>query len=72
MILSLLLYYTLLLFVGELSLSHLRRVYFDMKDTVFKRQSKLLSNICDTNALEKIIKGIFGTEMTMDCVRKPK
>ena len=50
----------------------LKRVYFAMKDTVFKRQSKLISHICDTKALEDLLKGTLGTVKTMDSVKKPK
>ena len=57
---------------GKLSLEDLKRVYFSMKDTVFKRQSKLISHICDTKALEDLLKGTLGTVKTMDSVKKPK
>ena len=57
---------------GELSLEDLRRIYFNMKDTVFKRQSKFISHICDTKALEDLLKGILGTKKRMNCVKKPK
>ena len=59
-------------YVGEQSLDTLRRVYFGMKDTVFKRQSKFISHICDTKALEDLIKGILGTEKRMGQVTTPK
>ena len=61
-----------LLIPGKLSLDDLKRVYFSMKDTVFKRQSKLISHICDTKALEDLLKGTLGTEKTMDSVKTPK
>jgi hypothetical protein len=53
-------------------LEDLKRVYFSMKDTVFKRQSKFISQICDTKALEDLLKGTLGTVSTMDSVKKPK
>jgi hypothetical protein len=50
----------------------MKHVYFNMKENVLKRQSKLISNIFDTNAWEGLLKGTVGTEMTMDSVKKPK
>ena len=47
-------------------------MYFGLKDTVLKRQSKFISHICDTKALEDLIKGILGTEKRMSDVRRPK
>ena len=58
--------------IGNQSLENLRHMYFGMKDTVFKRQSKFISHICDTNALEELIKGVLGTEKRMGHVTKPK
>ena len=43
-----------------------------MKDNVFKQQSKIISQICNTDALEETIKGMFGTEKRMGHVTKPK
>ena len=57
---------------GEQTLENLRRVYFGMKDTVFKRQSKFISHICDTNALEDLIKGTLGTEKRMGHITRLK
>ena len=57
---------------GGLSLPELRRLYFEMKDTVFKPQFKFFNHACDTNALEELLKKMLGTEMKMDSVRKPK
>ena len=45
-----------LLLQGERSLENLRSTYFDMKDNVFKQQSKIISQICNTDALEETIK----------------
>ena len=47
-------------------------MYFEMKDTVFKKQSKIVSHICDTYALEKLLKDKLGTTMKMDSIKKPK
>ena len=55
-----------------MSFEEAKREYFSMKDTVFKRQSKLISNICDTKALEDMLKRMFGTEKTMDSIKSPK
>ena len=63
---------SLVLFSGGLSLSELRRYYFEMKDSVFKQQSKFISHTCDTNALEELLKRMLGTDKRMDCVEKPK
>ena len=60
------------LILGEQSLDTLRRVYFGMKDTVLKRQSKFISHVCDTTALEDLIKGIVGTEKRMSHVSRPR
>ena len=50
-----------------------KRVFFSgIKDKVFKKQSKFISQICDTKAFEDLLKGILGTEKTMDSVKKPK
>ena len=57
---------------GGLSLAELRRLYFEMKDTVFKQQFKMISHTCDTKALEELLKRMLGTEKRMDCVKKPK
>ena len=59
----------LLLVLGDLSLAELRRLYYDMKDTVF---GQFVSYLCDTNALEKLLKEKFGTEKRMSSVKKPK
>ena len=61
-----------MLLQGERSLENLKSTYFSMKDNVFQQQSKLISLICDTNALEETIKGMFGTEKRMSHVTKPK
>jgi hypothetical protein len=43
-----------------------------MKDTVFRQQSMIVSCICDTNALERLLQETFGTERRMDCsIKKP-
>ena len=47
-------------------------MYFEMKDRVFKKQSKIISSVCDTVALEKLLTDKFGTEMSMESVDKPK
>ena len=39
---------------------------------MFKKQSKIVPHICDTDALEKLLKDKLGTEMTMDSIKKPK
>ena len=57
--------------LGEHPLSLLKRVIFGMKDTVFKKQSKILPYVCDTEAQEKLIRGMLGTK-TLDSVKKPK
>ena len=44
-------------------------MYFEMKDTAFKQHFKYL---CDTNALEDLIKGVAGTEKKIGDVKKPK
>ena len=59
-------------FPGGLSLPQLRRMYFEMKDTVFKQQSKFISHTCDTNALEELLKRMLGTDQRMDEIKKPK
>ena len=61
-----------LFFPGKVSLPQLRRIYFEMKDTVFKQQSKFISHTCDTNALEDLLKRMLGTELRMDDIKKPK
>ena len=59
--------------LGGLSLADLRRLYFNMKDTVFKQQSMIVNCICDTSALERLLQETFGTERRMDySIRKPK
>lgn len=62
----------LLSILGGLSLVELRQLYFNTKDTVFRQQSRIVSCICDTNALEKLLKDMFGTERRMDSIKKPK
>jgi hypothetical protein len=47
-------------------------MYFEMKDTVFKQQSKFISHTCDTNALEELLKRMLGTDQRMDDIKKPK
>ena len=47
-------------------------MYFEMKDTVFKQKSKIISHTCDTDALEELLKRMLGTERRMDDVTKPK
>ena len=50
-----------------------KRMFFSgIKDTVFKKQSKFVSHICDTKALEDLMKRTLGTMKTMDSVKKPK
>ena len=55
-----------MLTAGGQSLENLRHTYFGMKDTAFKKY------ICDTNALEDLIKGVIGMEKRMGDVKKPK
>ena len=50
----------------------LRSTYFAMKDSVFKSQYKLVSQISDTCALEETLKDMYGTERRMGDVKKPK
>ena len=47
-------------------------MYFEMKDSVFRRKSKILSTVCDTEALEELLKDTMGTEKNMDSEQKPK
>ena len=50
-----------------------KRIFFSgIKDKVFKKQSKFVSQICDTKAFEDLLKGTLGTEKTMDSVKRPK
>ena len=58
--------------LGGLSLAELRRLYFNLKDTVFRQQSMIVSCICDTNALERLLKETFGTDTTINSIKKPK
>ena len=46
--------------LGGLSLADLRRLYFNMKDTVFKQQSMIVNCICDTSALERLLQETLG------------
>ena len=64
--------YTYFSHPGGLSLPELRRLYFEMKDTVFKPQFKFFNHACDTHALEELLKKMLGTEKKMDIVKKPK
>ncbi len=54
------------------TLEELRKVYFEMKENVFKPQSKLLPTACDTDALESLLQKTLGIEQSMNDVRKPK
>lgn len=64
--------------VAGMKLEDLRKLYFEMKEKVFKPQSTLLTTACDTEALEDLIKKYIGTnpetgeERKMNDVRKPK
>ena len=49
----------------------MKRVIFGMKDTVFKKQHKMLPYVCDTEAQENLLRGLLGTKK-MDLVKKPK
>lgn len=55
-----------------LKLEDLRKVYFEMKDKVFKQQSKVLTTACDTDALETLLQKVLGTETTLDKKDEPK
>lgn len=57
---------------GRLKLEDLRKVYFEMKEKVFKPQSRMLTTACDTDALEELLKKTLGTESRMNYVKKPK
>ena len=57
---------------GNLTLEELRKMYFEMKDTVFRKQSRIVTHVCNTDALETLLKEKLGTETTMNSVRKPK
>lgn len=57
---------------GKLRLEELRKVYFEMKEKVFKKPSKLLPTACDTDALETLLQKVFGLELKMDSCTKPK
>lgn len=59
-------------YTAKLKLEELRKVYFEMKEKVFKKPSKLLSTACDTDALETLLKKVFGLENKMDSCSKPK
>jgi hypothetical protein len=68
----LLLSLALCVLTGGLKLEDLRKVYFEMKERVFKPQSRMLTTACDTEALEDILKKSLGTERKMNDVKKPK
>lgn len=55
-----------------LKLTDLRKIYFEMKEKVFKSQSRVLKEVCDTDALEQLLKKWVGTEHRMSDVKKPK
>jgi hypothetical protein len=56
---------------AKISLEDMKRMLFTMKDKVFKRQFKFISQFFDTNALEDLLKRTVGM-MTMDTIKKPK
>lgn len=58
--------------IAKLTLDDLRKIYFEMKEKVFKQQSKVLTVAYDTEALEKLLQDSLGTEARMSDVDKPK
>ncbi len=58
--------------VGRRSLDELKQMFFELKDSVFKKQSKLLPTACDTEALEELLKKNLGEHIKMRDVTKPK
>ena len=50
----------------------MKRMYFELKDKVFKKKSKIISYACDTEALEELLIKTLGSELTMRSVTKPK
>ena len=55
---------------GKLSLTQLRQLYFKFKEDVFSTDR--LGFAYNTEALEKILKDIFGTEARMSSVKFPR
>ncbi len=50
----------------------MKRMFFELKDNVFKKQSKLIPTACDTDALEELLKKNLGEHIKMRSVTKPK
>ena len=66
------LYAEISFWIAGLKLEDLRKVYFEMKDKVFKQQSTVLTTACDTDALETLLQKVLGTETTLAEEDKPK
>ena len=54
-----------------MDLHRLRQLYFEMKETVFRRKSKVMNQVCDTKALEALLHRTFEEKMMMS-ETKPK
>lgn len=59
-------------FLGGRTLDEMKRMFFELKDNVFKKQSKLIPTACDTDALEELLKKNLGEHIKMRSVTKPK
>ena len=62
--------YTVTGYLGKKTLSELRQMYFKMKEDIFAKSGFEIGY--NTNALEKILKQTFDSDMKMSDMKEPQ